>query len=148
MQCGLKLSFDESYAEVFKKNADIAKFIDPSKNSQMRTVKGRLFAENKVTQIVSNSLSEDDAILAFGNLHKDKNVSFEDKIDFISIKETLKFMSAANVYLESKYITNHSGKGTQTPCKGWWSCWCNYWSRKPLNELKPVPVPGSGYRVR
>lgn len=118
----LKTAFEESYVEVFKENADVSNFNSSFKKFQYKTVKGSDYVENKITEILSTSPSETEAIKSFENLILDKNVAFSDKIDFISMKETIMYLSVSNSYLETNYITSHSGKGAQR-CNSWWSSW-------------------------
>jgi hypothetical protein len=119
----LRLLLKESYLETYGDNADISTYDYSFKNVRYGMRKSNEYIENRINYILSVSETDIEAIRYFETMFMDIMTTFEEKLCFISMKETLEFMSDNNQYLDLNFVQIAATKNSEVPCKGWWKCW-------------------------
>jgi hypothetical protein len=119
----LKTIFSSSYIKLFSNKEGLENLNKGFNNYRSFERKRSTFVENKISEIINNSLSEKEAIASFQTLIEDSKTTLEDKIDFISIRETIIFISNNEDYVHSKINTSNASNKMYAKCSGWWSCW-------------------------
>lgn len=123
-----KALLTESYVDVYGKNANLAVFEESfSGTNNNRKARKSDFVESKISEIMFSSVDENQALNLLELLINDENVSVEDKLDFINMKESLLFIADNHEFIEDNLLAK-VGKKVVPPNKvekpkSWWNSW-------------------------
>lgn len=119
----------DSYVAVLGENARLNVFNESfSKIGSSRMERRSDFAKNKISEIMFSSIDENKAIESLEILINDENVSVEDKLDFINMKESLVFVAENHKFIEDNLLQKIDNKSFKpkpkpAPVKSWWDSW-------------------------
>lgn len=110
----------EAYKEVYTDYSKPEVFDDWYTNYQVNSEKARKteFASVEITRILKNAGSADEALRLFDMHIADNNLSFEDKADFIAIKESINFLAGNHTNLHEIVFSE-----PEVTARGWWDDW-------------------------